>query len=70
LAANVPKTIFGQCEVMVSGPAGRAGAIQATALLLLVLAWLGQLAAGADILSASKLESCTADGSQVSCFHP
>jgi hypothetical protein len=66
LATNVPENSLTQCKVMVFGPAGRAVAIQTTALLLLVL---GQLAAGADILSASKLESCTADGSQVSIYY-
>lgn len=35
-------------------------------LLLLALAVLcSQLAAGADVISSSKLESCIADGSQV-----
>lgn len=37
----------------------------APALLLLVLALCSQLAAAADIISSSKLESCIAEGSQV-----
>jgi hypothetical protein len=40
-------------------------AASAPALLLLVLALCSQLAAAADIISSSKLESCIADGSQV-----
>lgn len=32
---------------------------------LLVVSWWGQLAAGADVISSSKIESCIADGAQV-----
>jgi len=52
---------------MLDGVRGALVAAWGGALLVLLLAWFGQLAAGADIISSSKLESCIANGTQV-CF--
>lgn len=50
---------------MLDGARGALVAAWGGALLVLLLAWFGQLAAAADIISSSKLESCIANGTQV-----
>lgn len=55
-------------DQMLDSHAGCLSAIRAPLALLLLGAVLlcSQLAAAADVISSSKLESCIADGSQVS----